>query len=85
LSAARPLLAGAGVGVAVNALPLLFTLMLAADSNRPAIDLDGAFKGSLPPGSFLTLISANLFGTDGPLKDFWGPPSSAFGTSDIYL
>jgi len=85
LSAAGPLGAGALVGVLVIALPLAWTLALAADSNRPAIDLDGAFKGSLPPGSFLTLICANLFGTDGPLKDFWGPPSGAFGTSDIYL
>ncbi len=84
-SALKPLLAGALTGVAIIALPLAWTLDLAANSNRPAIDLDGAFKGSLPPGSFLTLICANLFGTDGPLKDFWGPPSPAFGTSDIYL
>jgi len=84
-SAAAPLLAGVVCGTAIVALPLLWTLDLASDSNRPAIDLDDAFKGSLPPGSFLTLISANLFGTDGPLKDFWGPPSAAFGTSDIYL
>lgn len=85
LSAAAPLLAGALVGGAMIAIPLAFTLELAANSNRPEIDLDGAFKGSLPPGSFLTLISANVFGTDGPLKDFWGPPSAAFGTRDIYL
>ena len=85
LTAIAPLAAGAFFGVAIIALPLLWTLDLAANSNRPAIDLDGAFKGSLPPGSFLTLISANLFGTDGPLKDFWGPPSAAFGTTDIYL
>ncbi|MGA8171431.1 MAG: hypothetical protein WB816_11475 [Methylocystis sp.] len=84
-SALKPLLAGALAGVAIIALPLAWTLDLAANSNRPEIDLDGAFKGSLPAGSFLTLICANLFGTDGPLKDFWGPPSPAFGTSDIYL
>jgi hypothetical protein len=85
MSALAPLVAGAMAGVAIIALPLLWTLDLAANSNRPAIDLDGAWKGSLPPGSFLTLVVANLFGTDGPLKDFWGPPSSAFGTQDIYL
>jgi hypothetical protein len=84
-TAIAPLSAGALCGIAVMALPLLWTLDLAANSNRPAIDLDGAFKGSLPPGSFLTLICANLFDTDGPLKDFWGPPSAAFGTTDIYL
>lgn len=76
---------GALVGAAAIALPIAWTLDFAWSSNRPAIDLDGAFKGSLPPGSFLTLICANLFGTDGPLADFWGPPSSAFGTRDIYL
>ncbi|HTO79051.1 MAG TPA: hypothetical protein VMJ31_04670 [Methylocystis sp.] len=84
-TAVRPLISGALAGGALIAVPLLFTLLLAAQSNRPAIDLDGAFKGSLPPGSFFTLICANLFGVDGPLKDFWGPPSSIFGTTDIYL
>lgn len=82
LSAVAPLASGALVGLTVIAVPLAFTLELAAHSNRPEIDLDGAFKGSLPPGSFWTLISANMFGTDGPLKDFWGPPT---GEGDIYL
>ena len=59
-------------GLTIIAVPLAFTLELAAHSNRPEIDLDGAFKGSLPPGSFWTLISANMFGTDGPLKGFLG-------------
>ncbi|QGM47195.1 hypothetical protein [Methylocystis heyeri] len=84
-SAIKPLLAGALCGSAIIALPIALTLDLAANSNRPEIDLDGAYKGSLPPGSLLTLICANLFGTDGPLKDFWGPPSDVFGTKDIYL
>lgn len=85
ISALNPLLAGGVVGSMLIALPLAFTLALAHNSNRPAIDLIEAHKGSLPPASFLTLISANLFGTDGPLKDFWGPPSAAFGTTDIFL
>jgi len=82
LSAVAPLASGALVGLTVIAVPLAFTLELAAHSNRPEIDLDGAFKGSLPPGSFWTLISANMFGTDGPLKDFWGPPT---GERDLFL
>jgi hypothetical protein len=82
LSAVAPLAAGGLVGLTIIAVPLAFTLELAAHSNRPEIDLDGAFKGSLPPGSFLTLISANMFGTDGPLKDFWGPP---VGERDLFL
>jgi hypothetical protein len=82
LSAVAPLAAGALVGLTIIAVPLAFTLELAAHSNRPEIDLDGALKGSLPPGSFMTLISANIFGTDGPLKDFWGPP---VGEPDLFL
>ncbi|WP_442754226.1 hypothetical protein ACNHKD_14695 [Methylocystis sp. JAN1] len=82
VTAIAPLLAGAAVGAAIIAAPLAFTLELAANSNRPEIDLDGAYKGSLPPASFLTLISANMFGTDGPLAAFWGPP---VGEKDLYL
>jgi hypothetical protein len=85
VTAIAPLVTGVLCGTAIIALPLLWTLDLAANSNRPEIDLNNAFKGSLPPASFLTLISANLFGTDGPLGLFWGPPSSPFGTTDIYL
>lgn len=81
-SAIAPLLAGAVVGAAIIAVPLAFTLELAANSNRPEIDLDGAYKGSLPPASFFTLLSANIFGTDGPLAAFWGPP---VGEPDLFL
>ncbi|MGD9544193.1 MAG: hypothetical protein AB7F41_07280 [Methylocystis sp.] len=82
LDAVAPLAWGALVGMTIIAVPLALTLDLAAHSNRPEIDLDGAFKGSLPPGSFFTLISANMFGTDGPLKAFWGPP---VGERDLFL
>ena len=37
-------------GVAIIALPLAWTWTSPRKSNRPAIDLDGAFKGSLPAG-----------------------------------
>jgi len=85
ISAINPLLAGLLVcGIAII-VPLAFTLQLALNSNRPEIGLKEAYFGSLPPGSFLTLICANLFGTDGPLESFWGPPSPAFGTRDIFL
>jgi hypothetical protein len=80
--ALAPLLSGALVGAAIIAVPLAFTLELAANSNRPEIDLDGAYKASLPPASFLTLLSANIFGTDGPLAAFWGPP---VGEPDLFL
>lgn len=85
VTALAPLLAGALCGLAIIVVPLALTIELAAQSNRPAIDLEGALRGSLHPASLLTLVSANLFGTDGPLADFWGPPSQAFGTKDIFL
>jgi hypothetical protein len=83
--AIRPLLAGVVGGTLVAGLPLLMTLLLAGDSNRPAIDLVGAGRGSLHPASFLTAFVANLYGTDGPLADFWGQPSFAWGPTDLYL
>ena len=70
-------------------LPILFTLMLAEQSNRPGIDLEGAGKGSLHPASLLTLAVANLFGAAGRLDNFWGQPSPTwnafFGNVDLYL
>ncbi len=85
----KPLTAMALATVAVAAVPILFTLMLAEQSNRPAIDLAGAGRGSLHPASLLTLFIANLFGAAGPLEQFWGQPSPAwtarFGDVDLYL
>ena len=85
VTALNPLLSAAVVGVLLMLAPLVLTYELARISNRPEIDILEAYKGSLPPGSFLTLISANIFGTDGAIEKFWGPPSSAFGTQDIFL
>lgn len=85
----RPLIAMGFATILTAAVPILFTLMLAEQSNRPAIDLDGAGKGSLHPASLLTLAIANLFGAAGPLENFWGQPSPAwnahFGNVDLYL
>ncbi len=83
--AIAPLAAGLVGGVLVAGLPLIMTILLAGDSNRPAIDFEGAARGSLPPAGLLTLWAANLFGTDGPLPDFWGPPSFAWGPTDLFL
>lgn len=81
-----PLGVGLTTGLAVVSLPLALTLSLAAISNRPEIDFAGAGRGSLPPLSFLTAVAANLFGTDGPLRDFWGPPvAEVWGATDIAL
>lgn len=80
-----PLLAGLACGGALIALPLAWTYALALESNRAIIDFEGAARGSLHPASLLTLVLPNLFGTDGPLSDFWGPPSLIWGPTDLYL
>ena len=85
LQAWRPLCAAFVAGLALSIIPLAFTIALAQSSNRPAIDLTGAHLGSLHPGSLLSLISPNLFGVAGPLAAFWGPPSAAWGVTDLYL
>lgn len=85
----RPLSAMAAGALLVAAVPLLLTYMMAEQSNRPAIDLAGAGRGSLHPASLLTLAASNLFGAAGPLDNFWGQPSPAwrdrFGDVDLFL
>lgn len=84
-----PLLAGMLGAVLVATVPILLTAALAEESNRPAIDLIGAGKGSLHPAALLTGLFANLYGAAGPLENFWGAPSPAFearfGPQDLYL
>ncbi|MCC0003085.1 MAG: hypothetical protein H6871_09015 [Methylobacteriaceae bacterium] len=80
-----PLGAGFVAGVLVAGVPVAFTLALAADSNRPELVFSEVVKGSLHPASLLTLVAPNLFGTDGPLSLFWGPPSDAWGPIDLIL
>lgn len=84
-----PLLAGSLGAILVATVPILLTAFLAQESNRPAIDLIGAGKGSLHPASLLTGLISNLYGAAGPLENFWGPPSPAweqrFGPLDLYL
>lgn len=82
---ASPLLGGALAGALIVAIPVLMSASFAADSNRPQIDFDGAGKGSLHPASLLSFFVANLFGVDGPLARFWGPPSPTWGPTDLYL
>lgn len=80
-----PLAAGAIGGLIVVVVPVTLTLLLAGVSNRPEIDFVGAGKGSLPPASLITAAIADLFGQGDPDVDFWGPPSRAFGITDVYL
>jgi hypothetical protein len=84
--ALAPLAGGFVGGVIVTAIPIAFSLALATESNRPAIDFAGAGRGSMPPMALLTGVVANLFGVDGPFEKFWGPPSPAvWGENDLAL
>ena len=80
-----PLGAGFVAGVLVVAVPLALTIALYAGSNRVDIDLAGAGRGSLHPASLLTFLIPNLYGTDGPFLDFWGPPSYYWRDTDLFL
>ena len=82
----KPLGMGVLGGLLVCGVPLLLTLLLAGETSRASvIDLAGAERGSLHPASLLTAFVANLYGTDGPLADFWGQPSMAWGPTDLFL
>ena len=81
-----PLTMGFVGGVLTVAIPIAFTIFLADDSNRPGMDFEEAARGSLPPLALLSAVVANLFGVDGPMKDFWGPPSALiWGETDLAL
>jgi hypothetical protein len=84
-AASLPIAAGFGGGLLVAAIPFALTYALALDSNRAVIDLGGAERGSLHPASLLSFFIPNLFGVDGPLEKFWGPPSLKWGPTDLFL
>ncbi|MDX2157504.1 MAG: hypothetical protein SFW09_13455 [Hyphomicrobiaceae bacterium] len=79
-----PLLLGAVAGVAIIALPVLMTVLLAAESNRPSIDFAGAGAGSLHPALLVTLLIPQVFGAAGDMADFWGPPSMAWVGTGLF-
>lgn len=84
----RTILPGLAVilgGLLVVAVPVTMTLLLAEHSNRPEIDFVGAGKGSLPPEALISTVIADLFGQGDQKVDYWGPPSPAFGYTDVYL
>jgi hypothetical protein len=80
-----PLAAGAATASALIVVPILLTLLLAAESNRPFIDFIGAGRGSLHPALLLTLLAPDLFGAAGRMEDYWGPPSFAWADTGIFL
>lgn len=78
-----PLAAGAVVGLALIIVPVGLSALLAAQSNRPAIDYIGAGKGSLHPAFLVTAVVPELFGPSGRMVDYWGPPSFAWNSGTI--
>jgi hypothetical protein len=80
-----PLLLGGVTGALVVAVPIGLTLLLAEGSNRPEIGYSEAARGSVHPALLLTAFVPNLFGVDGPFRDYWGPPSPLWGPSDLVL
>jgi hypothetical protein len=81
----KPLAAAAIAGALVAAVPVLLTLLLAEISNRPEIDYVSAGRGSLHPAHLLTLAFADLYGAADPAVPYWGPPSLAWGPTDLFL
>jgi hypothetical protein len=81
----KPLAAVVVGGAAVAAIPVLLTLLLAEISNRPGFGYVSAGRGSLHPAHLLTLAFADLYGAADPAVPFWGPPSFAWGLTDLFL
>ena len=81
----RPLVAGGIAGALVVALPILMTVLVAAGSNRPAIDLEGAGRGSLHPALLLTFLAPDVFGSSGEMAEYWGPPSMKWSDTGLYI
>lgn len=81
----RPLCGGGLAALAIAAIPIGLTLMLAQVSNRPEIDYTGAGRGSLHPALLLTFLSPDLFGAAGRMEDYWGPPSFAWNDTGLFI
>lgn len=80
-----PLLAGGVGGALVCAVPVLMTLVLAGQSNRPIITYEGAGAGSLHPGLLITALAPHLYGAAGPMELYWGPPSFTWTGTGLYI
>ena len=75
-----PVLLVASVTVmAIMAVPILLTMQLLHDSNRPGISYGVALQGSLDPANLLTLFAPDAFGSLDRPYGYWGP-----GTTTIF-
>jgi hypothetical protein len=80
-----PLAAAALAAISIAGLPILLTALLSGLSNRPAIDLEGAGRGSLHPALFITMLFPHLFGAAGEMARYWGPPSFTWNDTGLYI
>ena len=80
-----PLAAAALAGILVIAVPVLLTSLIAAQSNRPSIDFEGAGRGSLHPALLLTALAPDVFGASGHMGPYWGPPSFIWNDTGLYI
>ncbi|MEQ1713722.1 MAG: hypothetical protein ABL908_20325, partial [Hyphomicrobium sp.] len=84
--ATLPALAGGAIaGALVIAMPILMTILVAGESNRPAIDFVGAGRGSLHPALLLTFFAPDVFGSSGEMSEYWGPPSMRWQGTDLFI
>ncbi len=84
-SAFLPLASAGLIAAAIAVIPLVLTALLAADSNRPAIDLEAAGRGSLHPALLITSLIPQLYGAAFRMEDYWGPPSFAWNDTGLYI
>ena len=84
-----PLVAGGIVGLAIIAIPIGLTELLATDSNRPEFTFAEAGRGSLHYTHLLSVVFPDLFGAMDRRVDFWGAGGFAwnerFGMADLFL
>ena len=81
-----PALAAAAVtGLAIVALPLLWTALFVSETSRAAIPFAEAVRGSLHPASLLTLIVGDLFGALDQSVEYWGPFSGSWDPKELTL
>jgi len=79
-----PLACAGLAALAVAAVPVTLSALLTAESNRAAIDYEGAGRGSLHPALLLTAVVPEAFGPSGRMEDYWGPASFVWN-SGIFL
>lgn len=84
-SSLAPLSVACVAGVALIALPLLWTWLFAEATTRPEIDLVEAGRGSLHPASLLTAFIGDLFGAKSGDVVFWGPYNNPGWAKELFL